>query len=78
MKRTFENRLRRLEANTPQVIAPRYVFTPWPLEDGEPERLLADWQGAVAEGRAVVMGETLMFRGERLTMEQWQTKWGHA
>jgi hypothetical protein len=76
MKQTIENRLRRLEGAVPQV--PSCVFSSRPMEDGENEHLLANWRDEVAAGRATVMGWALMLHGQKLTKEEWMTKWGRG
>jgi hypothetical protein len=76
MKRTIESRLRRLEGTVPQV--PSCVFSPHPMREGEANSLLANWRNEVAAGRATVMGRALMLYGQKLTKEEWMTKWGHG
>jgi hypothetical protein len=76
MRRTIENRLRRLEGTAPQV--PSCVFSSCPLAEGEADTLLANWQSEVEAGHATVMGQALMLHGRKLSRAEWLTKWGYA
>lgn len=76
MRRTIENRLRRLEGTTPEV--PTCVLSCWPAEESDAEDHLSCWQDEVAAGRAAVMGRALVLRGANLTQDEWVSKWGHA
>lgn len=71
MRRLRHRRLQRLEEKV-LPVAPTCIFSDRPLEDGEAEDLLENWQEAVARGEGSVCGQTLYILSPDMSLEEWE------
>ncbi len=75
MRRAHQRRLQRLE-QTVLPTAPTFVFSDRPLEDGEAEELLENWQEVVARGEGSLCGQTLFILSPDMSLEEWMQVYG--